>query len=220
MVITVAMGRTSEHEWAEMRARGIGTVVGRCWSGNPLARTDSIDRGDGGAILMSWSGTLGGAPGIDEPRNWLGPGWEALQCAIARARGSGTWWLRPNARHVLSDRLSCQRFGRERCGGGIGLALDPAAMLTVSMLATAGDHLERIYAGVSEIPGVNAAVVCGVRRSIASEGQVSLVPCAFGESLVSGEVILAAAARWVPAAMPVVTAEEDGATVAAALGRS
>ena len=100
-------------------------------------------------------------------RTWTATGWEAFNAllppleeeAVATGR---SLWLRPHARHVLSDAqgtLSAVRSLGE--ASPVGLLLDPAGMLTASMLDAAEDHLNRIAEALLEHPRTAAVVITG-----------------------------------------------------------
>jgi len=119
-----------------------------------------------GASLVVWSGSLAGPfPEHLEtptPLNWMPPGGRALADWLdrldedARARR----WIRPHARHVLSDPPSVRAWWRRRAeaAGGTppvgGLALDLAALLEPSMLGDADEHLRLHLRNLGDLASV------------------------------------------------------------------
>jgi len=130
--------------------------------------------------LLAWSGGMGGSPLGRDPRTWMAPGREALAGACERLapalEASGkTLLLRAHCRHVLSDAPACAQFVRARPSSRLGVALDPASMLERSMLARAGEHLERILS----IAGAGAEMlVLGNVREPSSPEEEALPPAA------------------------------------------
>lgn len=81
--------------------------------------------------------------------------------------------LFPSADGVLSDIPSIATFARAQGVAGIGLVLEPMAMLTEGMLERAEDHLHRLLSLVGEAVGIEAVVLSNVERT----GARGLRPC-------------------------------------------
>jgi len=122
--------------------------------------------------LVCRSGSLAG-PAFE---TWGPKGWAALEarCAEVVARGSGGGGggggdrvvVLPHAADVLSDLQRCrkilEKWGPESkigAGGGIGLVVDPAALLTETMMDRVAEHFERLARILLPLPGVEAVVV-------------------------------------------------------------
>ena len=133
----------------------------------------------------------------DEPRPWeaWGPGARArLAGAVAELerfveRDGVEILLAPSASGVVSDVPSVLQFAREHGGKRVGLVIEPAAMLTGSMMGTVEDHLERLY-GLAGLDVVRMVVVSGVR-----EGAGGLEPCDVGEGILDERLIQEAVRR-------------------------
>lgn len=175
-------------------------------------------KGGGGPVLC-WSGwtsdqadPASGSFPLDLAL-W-GPGaWDGMLEACRQAREAGVEVaLRPHPRHVLSDAQRCLRF-LEAGGGGAGgagwLALEPAAMLTESMLPDAEEHLERTFAALAQQAGVWGLLLTGVEGVPGAPGELRACPLTRG--VLAPEVLLGVARRWWPAgpAGPVAILGED-----------
>lgn len=98
---------------------------------------------------VAWSGGVGDGLFGAHPRTWSPRTLDraiaaAERLAPALARASTRLWIRPHARHALSDAPSITRFARALEGSPVGLLPDPAALLTAAMLPRADEHLERL----------------------------------------------------------------------------
>lgn len=122
------------------------------------ARADGDDAPAGGDLRLF----------ADDPRTWLGPGWSALEAGLARGLkivGAGELWIRPHARHVISDGPSVRRLVERQ--PRVRLLLDPVSMLTPTMLedGTVRDHLQRTFEWAGLLEGrVVAGVIIGTPR--------------------------------------------------------
>ncbi len=192
-------------------ADGDGSPFAEVLDGNPLGPGWPLPPAATGRVVV-WSGWLGaedeGAPGV---RTWGRAGREAFErlCdrlgEAARARGA-TVLVRPHARHVLSDIPSCADFLRRCAGDGLGLLLDPASMLTPSMLLHGVEHVARVIGGLAPMTGVGAVVLANVERVAPGSDDLRLVALTRGELEAPA---LAAAAREVPRGLPVVLMDEE-----------
>lgn len=193
-------------------ADGDGDPFAAVLDGNPLGPGWSLPPAPCRRVVV-WSGRLGAddedrAPGV---RTWGRAGREAFEglcdrlAETARPRGV-TVLLRPHARHVLSDTPSCAAFLRRRAGDGLGLLLDPASMLTPSMLAHGAEHVARIVGDLASMIGVGAVLLANVERTGPGNDDLRLAPLTRGEL---DAPPLAAAARGVPPGVPVVLVDEE-----------
>jgi hypothetical protein len=155
-----------------------GDVWGMSWEGTLLGRAVHGPGQDSAAsrvILRAGFIEDEDTPGTPDPRTWGPRGWDALEAAVTAAlSGTGARILvRPAATDVVSDTPSCLRFLERRAslegGDRLGLLLDPVGMLAPSMMADAGDHLERIAAMVGGHEGVDAVLVRGCGAVSASD---------------------------------------------------
>lgn len=143
--------------------------------------------------LLAWSGGMGESPHERDPRTWMAPGREALAEACERLapalEASGkTLLLRAHCRHVLSDAPACAHFVGIRPSARLGVALDPASMLERSMLARAGEHLERIIS----IAGAAAEmlVLGNVREPSSPEEDAPPLAAGPGEGAIDEETMV------------------------------
>lgn len=92
-----------------------------------------------------WTGGLGDSLFDLSPRTWTNEAWQALAAGLAAMPGPVL--LRPHCRHVLADPMRTLKFLRERqaAGAPCSILLEPAALLTPSMLdpRSLDDHLTR-----------------------------------------------------------------------------
>lgn len=115
---------------------------------------------DGDRPVVVWSGWTGeilglhaqGACFAPSASNWRPETWEVMRAMLDRmsdSLGPDRFWVRPHARHVMSDAQSCLsevRRWAERKDQGQSvprLLLDPAMLLTAEMLGAAEDHVVR-----------------------------------------------------------------------------
>lgn len=103
---------------------------------------------------------------------------------IARNNGC-TMLLTPTATGVLSDIPSVLHFARDHADRSIAILLEPAAMLTESMLASAEDHLARLFALGAVLDGVRGVVVSNAKQNQSG----TLVPTDVEDGLVPQDVL-------------------------------
>jgi hypothetical protein len=113
--------------------------------------------------IVCWSGWVGEGPFDRDFRTWTKPAWEALERACGAFGGTGLCLL-PHPRHILSDAQSCLTLLRRFEGGRVRLVLDPAGMLTGTMLDAAEDHLARTLDSLAHHPGVAVVRLTNVER--------------------------------------------------------
>jgi hypothetical protein len=116
-----------------------------------------------------WSGWFGppdeSVTGDTDPdhRTWSGPGRAMLDAMLAAAlprfaAADAVLWLRPHARHVLSDAPSCAAFLKthaEACASGtLGLLLDLDMLITPDMAPRRAEHADRIISALAHLPGL------------------------------------------------------------------
>lgn len=120
-------------------------------------------------VVLAWSGWFGAPDTSDDGRvdpdhrTWAGEGRTRLDALLAAAVPRFTslgarLWLRPHARHVLSDGPSCAAFVRAHAGarGTIALLLDLDLLLTPEMHQRRAEHTDRILQTAAAIPGIAA----------------------------------------------------------------
>lgn len=129
--------------------------------------------------LVCWSGWTGETCFAVDPRAWSVGAWKNLESACeavqarlapkhggdAPANAGASIWLRPHARHVLSDSIRCERFMQHLGGSGggrIGIVAEPAALFTRAMLVHASDHLERSAHSAARWSGLRAVLASNV----------------------------------------------------------
>jgi hypothetical protein len=128
---TVALqlhGNPLEPDWD---ARTLAPAISEC------QRLASL--GDAAPHLIAWSGTFADALFGGDMRNWMRPGWDALQRRLdswhGRLEGAGLRIaLQPHATHLLSDVAGAMRLLVDRAGQPFDVVCAPAALLTPDML--------------------------------------------------------------------------------------
>lgn len=97
---------------------------------------------------------------------WGPQGWQGLLEACERSAHAGlNLLLVPHAHDVLSDVQRCLKLLTDWADKGIGVLVDPAALLTESMLDRAEDHLDRLSRALLPTHGVGGVVLSGVSAS-------------------------------------------------------
>jgi hypothetical protein len=150
--------------------------------------------------LVMWSGWFGAGEPLRgsfprDFRTWTPRGWAGLARACdgllpALTSAGMHLWVRPHARHVLADAQSCVSFLKEREGQPVRLLLDPAGLLTGSMLGLAEEHLGRIFGALGGHAGTGAALLSNLERAPGEEEL--LVPAPLHRGLIDPSVILSA----------------------------
>ncbi len=89
--------------------------------------------------LIAWSGTFADSLFAADMRNWMRPGWDALQQRLDSWRGTleaagVRLALHPHARHLLSDVAGSMRLLVDRAGQPFDVICAPASVLTADML--------------------------------------------------------------------------------------
>lgn len=172
---------------------------------NPLAVDPPISPEPGSPPLAIWSGWVAQDQDPRRPsiHTWTGRGWDELMglCdrlePVLQARAQSLLF-RPSASHVLSDPRSCLTFFNKR-PSRFGLLLDPIAMLTVSMLPDAGDHLDRILDTLLDRPETRAVVV----SDASAEGE-QISPAPLGGGVLAPGVLDRMLSRVLESGRPVV----------------
>lgn len=173
---------------AGLAAVVLDTQTGAPWAGvltgNPLDGLALPAEAPGGRLIIEsgWVADDDGAPGV---RTWTGDGWKALHAwadAIApvlRERGTRVLF-RTDARHVLSDPQGSLTWLRERekdAASPFGLLLDPAAMLTPSMLGDVEVHIGRALDALAHRDDVDAVLLAG---AVEVDGELTRAPVGEG----------------------------------------
>ncbi len=147
---------------------------------NPLADTGAavdhpfLASAQPPVIAVLWSGWIG-SPGNSTDGNvdpdfraWSGTGRAQLDAFLARTlprlTAAGTrLWLRPHARHILSDAPSCAAFLRDHaaaCAAGtLALFLDLELLITPPMAPRRDEHADRILSRLLPMAGVAAVAM-------------------------------------------------------------
>ena len=181
--------------------------------------------------LIAWSGTFADTLFAGDMRNWMRPGWDALQARLDGWRGpleaAGLRLaLHPHATHLLSDVAGAMRLLVDRAGQPFDIVCAPASLLTPEMLgdgaregargriAEARDVREHLLRALSVLgPRSPLCVLSDVRigRSAATPSRgpraddedVRLEPCRAGTGALPWDALLAIAAEHVPAHVPI-----------------
>ena len=181
--------------------------------------------------LIAWSGTFADTLFAGDMRNWMRPGWDALQRRLDGWRGplevAGLRLaLHPHATHLLSDVAGAMRLLVDRAGQPFDVICAPAALLTPEMLgdgaregtrgriAAARDVREHLVRALSVLgPRSPLCILADVRiaRGAATpprdvrmdEEEASLEACAAGTGALPWDAVIALAAEHVPAHVPI-----------------
>lgn len=96
-----------------------------------------------------------------------------LAAWIERARVGG-WelWLRPDARGLVSDAPTVLGLLRRHAGSPLRLFLEPAALLTPSMIPRAEDHLRRVCEALAGHEATAAVLVTNLEGEPAERGPI------------------------------------------------
>lgn len=169
-----------------------------------------------GTRVVVWSGTLADAWDSRDPATWGPSGLERLRAAVAQLGPAATdggyeVLLRPHARHVLCDVQRTLKLLHEWREWPIGLALDAAALVEVSMLVEADDHLRRAYETLG--PLARVVFVADVSEPADDGAPVRAVP--LGEGLVGADRIVELVESNVGPGVPrIVLSEADARRIA------
>lgn len=130
-----------------LEGNGQSETLAHFWGQNILD-PETVPPPDHGTVIL-YSGSLNADLNTPDPRNWMSPGFEALERWIAdhgeeSAAAARQLWFTPSARHILSDIPSTDRFVQQFASDSIGIALEPTALFEADMLAHRIEHLERI----------------------------------------------------------------------------
>ncbi|MEL6328657.1 MAG: hypothetical protein AAFR38_03265 [Planctomycetota bacterium] len=172
----------------DARIADAGETVAAIDQTNPLHAEAIIS--DARAPLVRWSGWIGGPAARDDGtfdadfRTWTPAGREAFDAWAATL--AGETWLRPHCRHVVSDVQTCLNLVRsweDQAELPLRLLLDPAALLTASMLGQAEDHLARAIETLGShelVPAVVLADVTLIESTDRYEPDVAPAPLGTG----------------------------------------
>lgn len=173
---------------------------------NPLAGVPAdvaariASNAEPGGVVIAWSGWIGepasSADGAVESdyRAWSGEGRRRLDDVMAEtlpllAARRSSLWIRPHARHVLSDGPSCAAFMRAHAAacadGRLGVLLDLNLVLTESMRARREEHVERLLGTLGQLGGL-----VGVAATQADESVIRALIDAAGNSRTPGPMVL------------------------------
>ena len=180
--------------------------------------------------LIAWSGTFADSLFAGDMRNWMRPGWDALQQRLDSWRstleGAGVRLaLHPHATHLLSDVAGAMRMLVDRTGQPFDVICAPAALLTADMLgdgaregtrgriAEARDVREHLLRALSVLgPRTPLCILQDVRVAAGAprpalddsdeEGLV-LEACAPGTGALPWDALIALTAEHLPAHVPI-----------------
>ncbi|MEM0984479.1 MAG: hypothetical protein AAGI17_11085 [Planctomycetota bacterium] len=153
--------------------------------------------------IVLWSGWVGEREpsGVFplSPKTWSPDAWAELVESCARMSGgeAGSIWFRPHARHVLSDAQRCRTLMKEwKAAGGeatpFRMLMEPAALMTPSMLGAAADHVARAIEAVADMPELLAGILVSdialVERS--DEPEPATKPVAFGRGAIGHDTFV------------------------------
>lgn len=197
---------------------GIVESGGGRWGGvcslNLLTAAPEEILGDavGATRLVSRSGWIAQGRTSEDPvipwaagaRGALDQAVEALAPAMA-GRGI-TLLLWPRAGDVLSDIPSTLTFLRRWSGGGVGLLLEPAALIAESMLGRVEEHLGRIGEALGAHEATAAILMSNV---IEGENAGMLRPSPMHRGFIEPRLLAEFARAAVEAGKPIALLEED-----------
>lgn len=165
-----------ERVYGTAAAAPIGIVdIRNPLEGEAVASAARIETAAGSGVVIGWSGWLGEpASSVDgvvdaDFRMWSGHGRRSLDEVVAAVMplleaSGGRWWIRPHARHVLSDGPSCGAFLKAHAAaclaGRLGLVLDLDLVVTDAMRERRVEHVGRMLETLGPIAGL-VAVVAG-----------------------------------------------------------
>ena len=219
---TIALALPGNPLDAEWDARVLVPAVSEC--ARVASATGTAPR------LIAWSGTFADSLFAGDMRNWMRPGWDALQQRLDSWRstleGAGVRLaLHPHATHLLSDVAGAMRLLVDRAEQPFDVICAPAALLTPEMLgdgtregtrgriAEARDVREHLLRALSVLgPRTPLCVLQDVRVAAAAprasrrEGtdtdEPSLEACAPGTGALPWHALMALAAEHVPSHVP------------------
>ncbi len=174
---------------------------------NPLADAEAIAQSlrESDHPIVTWSGwsdegsplETWGPPGRERFRAFL----EALRGLASERENAPSIMIRPRWDHVLSDAPSCLSWLREWGGEVVGgnrsnlrLLLDPAGLLSHTMLDSAEEHLDRFRLAFTDTTGVGGVVASNVFR----DDQGRHRPAPLHDGLIDPRLIVAALPPGVP----------------------
>jgi sugar phosphate isomerase/epimerase len=185
--------------------------------------------GDAAPYLIAWSGTFADSLFGGDMRNWMRPGWDALQQRLdiwcGTLEGAGVRLaLHPHSTHLLSDVAGAMRLLVDRAGQPFDVICAPAALLTPDMLgdgaregtrgriAEARDVREHLLRALSVLgPRTPLLALADVRLADAPAGVPDresdaddrvLEPCAPGTGMLPWDALIALVAEHVPPHVP------------------
>lgn len=181
--------------------------------------------------LIAWSGTFSESLFGGDMRNWMRPGWDALQQRLEAWRGplerAGLRLaLHPHASHLLSDVAGSMRLLVDRAGQPFDVVCAPAALLTPDMLgdgaregargriAEARDVREHLVRALSVLgPRTPLCVLQDVRVAAAAQrpardgdddgAEPILEACGAGTGSLPWDALIALTAEHVPTHVPI-----------------
>ncbi|MCH2138207.1 MAG: hypothetical protein MK074_04065 [Phycisphaerales bacterium] len=181
----------------ELVSGPLGTFAGRAWLDQDL-----IDGYWPDTPCVLWSGSRTGSRFEPGPANWLPDARAALTAALERMPEHVL--VRPHWAQLLND-VPGTRSALQAVEGGHRLALDVAALLAPSMVASAAEHIERIMMGLG---GLSACVLLTDVR--VEEDVCRAVP--LGGGSLPGQVVGEHLQQWVPDETPICVWADDEET--------
>lgn len=128
--------------------------------------------------------------------------------ATFRAAGQ-TLCILPHAADPLSDVPGVLTFLRQRGTSNVRVVLDPALLLTASMIANAEDHLARAILSIGQMPGLEAIILRNIQPT--DDGSFESVPLEAG---ILPAALLLGPAKQLPPSVPIAVLAADSGSVA------
>lgn len=211
-------------EWRAWALRLEGNPLDPSWDRDVLEPAIAA-AAPAGLRLVAWSGTFASEPFAGDMRNWMRPGWDALQARLDAWRApladAGVRLaLHPHATHLLSDVAGAMRLLVQRPQEPFDVLLAPADLLTATMLGDGAreagrarlpesqdvrEHLARAFSALG--PRTPLCVIGDVRTHGASgeSDGCGLEACPLGKGLLPIGVLRDLLVAHVPAEVPVLT---------------
>jgi hypothetical protein len=160
------------------RGEALAALSARVGGTIPHSLPDGVAGGRGSAGAGALIVTIEGAASGGAFESWGPAGRARLDATLrglidlARARNLEVW-VRPAAESLVSDLPTLVQLARRHEADPIRILLEPAALLTDTMLATADDFVERCAEAVVPMSAVVAVLVTNTGGKPVQEGPIS-----------------------------------------------